>query len=248
MPEACQALIQQMADEVGLFFAYNLYNACPSGAMTATTMDKHGINGALRHRRNWGAAFSGYQGALQSSSCSTTKGGDSSGVSSPCLGSAMNDWFLLPETLAAINAPNNSAFINLDNGHGFDYTSDQEFVGPIYEKALKAGLKILVYEGDVDACGLQTSNVEDVFVPLFDSIMNKTQRWRPWTTDGYKQMGGYVIEWATRKAQFVSVRGSGHLVPLNRPHVSEVMINAFTQGHKLPEINVNPPPQQIKKN
>ena len=31
-------------------------------------------------------------------------------------------------------------------------------MGPIYERAIKAGLKILVYEGDVDACGLQTSN------------------------------------------------------------------------------------------
>ena len=238
MPEACQALIQQMADEVGLFFAYNLYNACPSGTMaTKAVQDKHGANQALRSRRQWLKSFQyGVAGNLN------PKGGDSSGLSSPCLGNAMNDWFLLPETLAAIGAPNNSAFINLDNGHGFDYTSDQTFVGPIYEKAIKAGLNILVYEGDVDACGLQTSNVEDVFVPLFDGIMNKTQRWRPWTTDGYKSMGGYVIEWAHRNAQFVSVRGSGHLVPLNRPHVSEVMMNAFTQGKPLPAINVDPPP------
>lgn len=112
--------------------------------------------------------------------------------------------------------------------------------GPIYEKALKAGLKVLVYEGDIDACGLQTSDVEDVFVPLFDSIMKKTQTWRPWTGDGYQELGGYVIEWDDRKAQFVSVRGSGHLVPLNRLKMSSVMINAFTQGHKLPKLNSNP--------
>jgi serine carboxypeptidase-like clade I len=231
MPEACQSLIQQMADEVGLFFAYNLYNACPSGAMATKQqrMDKHGMNRALRQRRQWLNFFG-------------NKGGDASGVSSPCLGSAMNDWFLLPETLEAIGAPYNSSFINLDNGHGFDYTSDQTFVGPIYERAIKEGLSILVYEGDVDACGLQTSNVEDVFVPLFDGIMNKTQKWRPWTADGYRKMGGYVVEWAHRNAQFVSVRGSGHLVPLNRPHVSQVMIEKFTSGQPLPAVNVDPPP------
>ena len=233
LPEECQLLVQEMADEVGLFFAYNLYNACPSGTMSAAKTDKHGINQALRQRRKWLQSFQ-YQ----------SNGGDASGLMSPCLGHAMGDWFKLPETLAAIGAPENSAFINLDNGHGFDYTSDQTFVGPIYEKAIAAGLNILVYEGDIDACGLQTSNVEDVFVPLFDGIMNKTNKWRPWTTDGASSMGGYVIEWKNRKAQFVSVRGSGHLVPLNRPHVSEVMMNAFTQGRPLPALNVNPPPHK----
>jgi serine carboxypeptidase-like clade 2 len=147
----------------------------------------------------------------------------------------MNDWFLLPETLAAIGAPKDTNFINLDNGHGFNYTSDQTFVGPIYERAIREGLQVMVYEGDVDACGLQTSNVEDVFVPLFDDVigLKQTREWRPWTTDGVHQMGGYVIEWE-RGVRFVSVRGSGHLVPLNRPDVSEVMINAFTRNASLP--------------
>lgn len=224
MSTLCQPLIDRMAEEVGLFWPYNLYEQCPHG--TATKFDKHGVNEALRHRRNWGPAFSGYRG-------------EDSGLSSPCLGSAMDEWLNLTATLEAIHAPSTSVFWNLDNGHGFDYTSDQAFVGPIYAKALKAGLKVLVYEGDVDACGLQTSPVEDVFVPLFDSILKKTSNWRPWTSDGYQNMGGYVIEWDDRKAQFVSVRGSGHLVPLNRPKMASVMINAFTQNDKLPELNRN---------
>ena len=53
-----------------------------------------------------------------------------SDLSSPCLGSAMNTWLLLPETLDAIGAPKGSNFINLDNGHGFNYTSNEPFVGP----------------------------------------------------------------------------------------------------------------------
>ena len=93
----------------------------------------------------------------------------------------------------------------------------------------------MTYEGDVDACGLQTSNVEDVFVPLYEDLgLNQTQRWRPWTTDGESRMGGYVIEWNAGQALFVSVRGSGHLVPLNRPEASQVMMQHFTSEAALP--------------
>ena len=160
----------------------------------------------------------------------------SSGLGSPCLGQAMGDWFKLPETLEAIGALPNSSFINLDNGHGFDYTSDQTFIGPIYERALEAGLRVLVYEGDMDACGLQTSPVEDIFVPLFNDFgMSKTKPWSPWTLDGAQRMGGYVISWNHGRANFVSIRGSGHLAPLNRAHATFLMIQKFAANETLPE-------------
>jgi len=179
----------------------------------------------------------------------------------------MNTWLLHPETLKAIAAPNNTSFINLDNGHGFNYTSDRGFVGDIYEKALKSGLKIMIYEGDVDACGLQTMVVEDIFVPLFGQIgANKTQKWRPWTTDGSQHMGGYVVEWempptaqaptpaggspsSRGEARFVSLRGSGHLAPLNRPEASSVMMQSFTDSNELPRYSpppMPPPPHALE--
>jgi len=234
MSKSCSALIDQMADEVGYWFPYNLYNDCPSSAMSATApkkTDKHGMNAALRTRR---AAMVQLAQAHQ----------QDSELNSPCLGNAMNEWLLLPQTLTAIGAPLDTNFTNLDNGHGFDYTSDQEFVGDIYERALKAGKKIMIYEGDVDACGLQTANVEDIFVPLFAEIgLNKTQRWRPWTVDGYQSMGGYVIGWdhatSAGGARFVSLRGSGHLAPLNRPHVTLTMMESFTGGTELPKFMPN---------
>ena len=45
-------------------------------------------------------------------------GSPESGLSSPCLGNAMNEWLLKSETLKAIGAPSDIKFINLDNGHG----------------------------------------------------------------------------------------------------------------------------------
>jgi len=238
MSAACSKLIDEMAAEVGYWFAYNLYNDCPSNKMAALKQDKHGINAAQRTRRTMLKRLGLQVGAFQH---------DDSELSSPCLGGAMNEWLLLPATLEAIGAPKDSNFINLDNGHGFNYTSDQPFVGDIYEAALKAGKRVMVYEGDVDACGLQTRNVEDIFVPLFKDIgLNKTRRWRPWTTDGLSHMGGYVISWEEEaskgQARFVSLRGSGHLAPLNRPMPSRTMMEAFTTGGELPEYVPATPP------
>jgi hypothetical protein len=228
MSSTCSALIDQMSDEVGFWFAYNIYNECPNGSemRLRRPIDKHGHNHALRARTQMYQLMTGTKPVPQP---------PGSGLSSPCIGSAMSDWLALNETRKALGIPVDTKFINLDNGHGFNYTSDREFVGDIYERALKAGLRVLVYEGDVDGCGLQTMVVEDVFVPWFKEIgLEMTGKWRPWTTNGAQQMGGYVIEWNKRAAQFVSIRGAGHLSPHNRPMVSEVMLNMFTADKEFP--------------
>lgn len=226
MSTACSGLIDEMSNEVGYFYAYNLYNECPAGASDmrkiSSRIDKHGINRALASRRLVAAQVSGKQ--------------HYSGLSSPCLGNVLAEWLLTNATLAAIGAPLNSNFINLDNGHGFNYTSDQSFVGDIYKQAIDAGLRVMVYEGDNDACGLQTQPVEDIFEPLFSHQLGltKTRKWRPFTTDGRSEQVGYWMEWEKGRIKFVSVRGSGHLLPLNRPYAAETMIIAFTRGQPLP--------------
>ena len=109
-----------------------------------------------------------------------------------------------------------------------NYTTDAGFVGHAYKRAIGAGKRVLIYEGDSDACGLQTAPVEDIFVNYFNSInLTKTRKWRPWTTDGEQRVGGYVIEWINRQVQFVSIRGSGHLVPENKPDISSHMLGRF---------------------
>jgi hypothetical protein len=227
MLPSCSALISEMSDEIGYWFPYNLYNACPSGAMM---LDRHGMNRALKYRRQSLKAIfkKGNVGGV-------SPGEGDSGLGSPCLAGAMNEWFALPETLKAVGALPGSKFLNLDNGHGFNYSSNQPFVGDIYAKLIKAGKRVMIYEGDTDACGLQTSPVEDVFVELFKSLgLKKTQKWRPWTTNGEQQMGGYTIEWNGGDIRFVSIRGSGHLAPLNRPHVTQKMMAEFVSGKSLP--------------
>ena len=88
----------------------------------------------------------------------------------------------------------------------------------------------MVYESDVDACGLGTAPLEDTFVPLFEAATaNRTRQWRPWALGaGDSVLGGYAIEWAGGRARFASVRGAGHMAPLNRPHAAYKLMNAFT--------------------
>eukprot|EP00854_Cymbomonas_tetramitiformis_P004423 gene4423-5432_t len=213
----CAALIEEMTKEVGYFYPYNLLNACP-----VESLSKHGTNQAARMRNVVSAAAS--------------PGDRDGGLGSPCLGNSLPDWLLRPETLAAIGAPEGSVFISLDNGHGFNYTTDRVFVGDVYAKALKKGLRVLVYEGDTDACGLGTYPIEDIMVPLFESLANKTQPWRPWMVNAAKSiLGGYSMEWNGGSAAFASIRGAGHLAPLNRPHAAFKLVDGFTHENSLPK-------------
>ena len=104
--------------------------------------------------------------------------------------------------------------------------------------------------------GFNSGYVEDLYAQYRQDPASVSESWREFfadfdpgpsysaslgaeasETDGKVRMGGYVIEWNARAAQFVDVRGSGHLVPLNRPHSSYALIDAFTSGIPLPELN-----------
>ena len=58
----------------------------------------------------------------------------------------MEVYFGANTTLAALGIPLDNNFIVLDNGIGMNYTINAPFVGPVYERAIKAGLRVLVYE------------------------------------------------------------------------------------------------------
>ena len=93
--------------------------------------------------------------------------------------------------------------------------------------------QVLVYEADEDACGLGTEFLEDTFRPLFDSLLPRTSRWRPWGLgSGDPVVGGYAMQWG--HCGFASIRGAGHLAPLDRPAAAYTLISAFTARAPLP--------------
>ncbi|CAN6290377.1 unnamed protein product [Urochloa humidicola] len=56
--------------------------------------------------------------------------------------------------------------------------------------------------------------------------------WRPWSTDG-KEVAGYVIEY--KGLTFATVRGSGHMVPIDQPDRALVLFKSFMEGKPLPK-------------
>ncbi|XP_042517447.1 serine carboxypeptidase-like 26 isoform X1 [Macadamia integrifolia] len=97
---------------------------------------------------------------------------------------------------------------------------------PIYRKLIKAGLKIWVYSGDMD--GRIPFSGTQYCMEALDLPINAS--WHSWFH--HNQVGGRVVEY--EGLTFVTVRGAGHLVPLNKPSEALKLINSFLSGRNLP--------------
>ncbi|KAL6897943.1 hypothetical protein ACP4OV_006902 [Aristida adscensionis] len=106
------------------------------------------------------------------------------------------------------------------------YNNSVFSVLPIYSKLIKAGLRVWLYSGDADGRVPVIGSrycVEALGLPI------KTQ-WQPWYLD--KQVAGRFVEY--HGMSMVTVRGAGHLVPLDKPAEGLMLINTFLRGEQLP--------------
>ena len=213
----CNGYIAEMKQQVGGFFVYDLYDDCDS-QMLSKSNGMH-TSAALRKgnaRRKLGGAETDYV----------------------CPGTALTDWLARDEVKVALGMPVDDYFFNADNGIGFSYAYDIYDVRPFYLKAAKAGLRILTYEGDADASGLSSYGLQDVYVEMWPKASYQlTEAWRPWTVDGKARMGGYAMEWNNRQMSHLTIRGSGHMVPLNKPAQAYTMIDSFVFNNEYPRYN-----------
>ena len=254
----CLALLDEMSKQVGFFYAYNLYEGCPNEVpgTSRLSMPRRMLGGVHDQRLKRDSVRAVIADA--SAPLTPAPGDGDTGLGAPCLGSAMNEYFAMNVSKRALGIPLDNNFIVLDNGIGFNYTTDAAFVGYVYEKAVKAGKRILVYEGDSDACGLQTAPIEDIWVPFFGNgtanpdqwtpagpldtpssrplRLPMTQPWRPFgvVPVGRKVQGGFSMAWQGGQVTFASIRGAGHLAPLYRPAAAFTMMRAFQRGEPLP--------------
>ncbi|KAK6265233.1 hypothetical protein QUC31_016070 [Theobroma cacao] len=96
---------------------------------------------------------------------------------------------------------------------------------PIYHKLIKGNLKIWIYSGDTDGRVPFISSrycVEALGLPL-------KSPWRSWFHN--HQVGGRMVEY--QGLTLVTVRGAGHLVPLNKPGEALTLIASFLSGQPL---------------
>merc|ERR1712216_601711 len=104
-------------------------------------------------------------------------GAGDSGLGSPCRGNSQHEYFNHSSVLEAFGMPFDNNLIPMSTGgENIIYGTDRGFVGHIYDEAIKAGKRVLIFEGDLDPTGLRTAPIEDIFVPHFG---NGTGTWTP---------------------------------------------------------------------
>ncbi|XP_064599053.1 lysosomal protective protein-like [Liolophura sinensis] len=103
------------------------------------------------------------------------------------------------------------------------YSTTKQF----YHKVLDAGKRVLVYNGDVDmACNFLG---DEWFVDSLNQPKPKERKaWYYIAADGTKQVAGFVKQY--ERLTFVTVRGSGHMVPTDRPAPALKLFTNFIQN------------------
>ncbi|KAI9074307.1 hypothetical protein K1719_043730 [Acacia pycnantha] len=97
---------------------------------------------------------------------------------------------------------------------------------PIYTKLIKGGLKVWVYSGDADG------RIPVIGTRYWIGALGLPVKssWRTWYHDN--QVGGRIVEY--EGLTFVTIRGAGHLVPLDKPSEAFSLIHSFLSGKHLP--------------
>ena len=112
---------------------------------------------------------------------------------------------------------------------------------PIYEHARQdPNLRVLVYNGDTDP-GINSMVTQHKYMDYFDSLnVSESEAWRPWTLDGKQRMGGYVVSFPG-SFHYLTIRGSGHMVPEYKPAATLAFLSDFVSGEEFKRY-VAPPP------
>jgi len=203
---ACGKLVDQMDEAIGGYYGYNLYDEC---------YDQNVFLSQQQGRKYWSNVPSqAVGGALNDYPCG--------GVG------AMLKWLNQSSVKEALHVPEGAYFFNTDNGVGFNYTSTEKNLMPFYQEAVnEKGLRVLVYNGDTDP-GLNSFAAENWTVALG---FNETQAWRAWTLDGAVKVGGYVTRYANN-FDFLTIRGSGHMVPEFKPAAALEFISRWLHNEE----------------
>ena len=133
---------------------------------------------------------------------------------------ALFEWIEKEEVKAALGVARDAYFFSGDNGVGFNYTltvsSMLPFIGRVVgaNGAAEEPIRVLVYNGDTDPA-INSFVAQNWTASMGFDVL---QPWRPYTIDGHSYVGGYVTRYAG-DFDYLTIRGSGHMVPLYRPRV-----------------------------
>ncbi|XP_017215597.1 serine carboxypeptidase-like 26 isoform X2 [Daucus carota subsp. sativus] len=145
----------------------------------------------------------------------------------PCYTPYVQEYFNRTDVKKAFHA-NTSIDYKVCSDHVFNlYNYTISSILPIYTELIKSGLKIWIYSGDADGRVPVIGSrycIEALGLPL-------KSPWRSWFHN--QQVGGRIVEY--EGLTMVTVRGAGHLVPLNKPSEALSLIHSFLSGQPLPK-------------
>eukprot|EP00930_Biecheleria_cincta_P095710 TRINITY_DN8764_c0_g1_i2.p1 TRINITY_DN8764_c0_g1~~TRINITY_DN8764_c0_g1_i2.p1 ORF type:complete len:539 (-),score=80.92 TRINITY_DN8764_c0_g1_i2:95-1624(-) len=225
---SCKAALDLMDEEKGYSFAYNLYDECYDFA----------LSGAMKwhEQRSWWGPPRAQSRASPTEEQSWHMDG------SPCGGTAaLAQWVNAPTVKQALHVAKEAYFCTGDDCVGFTYNRTEPSLVLWYKEVVEQNrLRILIFNGDSDPAlnSLYAQNwTSAVGIPELES-------WRPWTRDGSKRMGGYVTRY-NNNFDFLTIRGSGHMVPEYKPEAAFVMLKAFLSNADYPRYKPPQPAQSI---
>ena len=212
--DLCEEALAMAKKEIGGFFEYALYDEC-TYRNGLKWKQRLGLDTLYNHENNH------LHGALNDYPCGA--------------GPVLEQYMALGDTIQ--NAFHvKSTFFEVDNAEGdFDYTPTEPDLEPFY-KDMNGKLKILVYNGDTDPA--ITSFATQNWTSHLGFEEAKDGSWRPWTTDGCRNMGGYVQRYEGG-FDFLTIRGAGHMVPTYKPEASFAFLKAWLSDEEYPPFDAN---------
>eukprot|EP00300_Choanocystis_sp_HF-7_P024605 c26105_g1_i1.p1 GENE.c26105_g1_i1~~c26105_g1_i1.p1 ORF type:complete len:472 (+),score=104.62 c26105_g1_i1:28-1416(+) len=196
----CSGLLMQMAKEIGPVNIYDVYAQCINGGLDL----QHPISKVKRELWDPKNVFgAGLGGPLE------------------CIDGIGAAAYMNNETVKAALHVNPA--LNWTICTALDYTTTFASVLPLYD-VLIPNIRVLIYNGNVDACVPFNGNEEWTSSMGYDVVT----QWAPWKVN--KQLAGYVTKYAENGFQFVSVLGAGHPVPEYRPVQAHYMIKRFVEN------------------
>jgi len=213
----CQKLIGQMHKEVGPFNIYNVYDNCQATRdfLQRTGTDSAWLMSQLR------------EGLSDPQSKHDELLALNGGFPYHCKSiGGVSNWLVRSDVQEALH-------LGEPGLSGFRYSN----VGPasitLYPELVKK-LRILIYNGDADACVPYIGNEEWIGDLEEQGILEETSPWAPWFTSNTATAAGYLTEYkaanSSQTLQFQTIRLAGHMVPYFVPEAAFVMFSDFLKG------------------
>ncbi|KAG6544855.1 hypothetical protein Mapa_013545 [Marchantia paleacea] len=209
--KACSSLLDTVFyNETGMFSFYNvLSDTCPSDS-----------NATLLTRRLQNFKFQIGSTKLQVA------------PADPCHTFDMEPYLNRQDVQAALHAHiANASYGWTSCSQVVNYNVTTETVEPLLKLLIANDIRVWVYSGDQDSVIPFTGTRRTVESFSNSNGLRSSSHYQPWYAD--KQIGGWTVSYGS-KLLYATVRGAGHMVPLDQPVRALQLFNSFLLDSGLP--------------